>query len=500
MTPSTEGMSRSDQPLSLREPIDVSGLGRDEDSLREAKRAIRERLNVLREAFPQIPADAKRLDGVVDRLLDVVLEATHPSSGSMARLSRGLQELQIKGLGQANRLWRQLFVMSRSDATTDEVIDVAGAPREELSRVMRALLHEHFEGRPTNLEWAIAAILAWRPASLRDLHGLLKKADPMFPELDSFESRHGRRFLFESDEQEQSPDWTVLWEYEGKTGYGGGYPADVRNFLVSFLTDVKALEPGAAILDIGTGNHGSTLLAREISADFELCGIDVARLPAPPESARIRTFRMSAERLGFHDCQFAAVMSVNGIEYADIDQAVPEMHRVMRPGAPGALVLHRPDSLIVGSSRKFLDFVRAVPLMETLALTWLYVCGGSESVRRQIQLRLEELRRIEVTDDFGRYFRAVLDGIPEAIGLRATSPQRARQMVERFEKDLGWRRQRDQFMVAHMTRIPSGREELGEWLRHSRFAVDAVSEVFHDHARNQAPLGWAVRFHKPRDG
>ena len=479
------------------QPIDVSELHRDPDALQEAKRKVRDRLVALRGSFPQIPMDASKLEAVVERLLDVVLKGVD-SPVSSKTLSQSLRELQIKGLGQANQLWPQLFVLSRNQTAAAHLMDVQRAPREELSESVRGLLRDYFSDAPERLEWVIATVLAWRPASVRDLHDLVKKVDPRFPPLRSFEEGVGSRLVFEADgPQARSPDWTLLWEYTGRTGYGEAYPADVRNFLVSFFSDLKALDPAATILDIGTGNHAATLLAREISDDFELHGIDVARLPAPAEETRIRASRMSAERLGFADGRFSAVTSVNGIEYAEIDRAFPEMRRVMRRGAPGALVLHRPDSLIVDSARKFLDFVKTLPLMETLALAWMYLQEGTEVIRRELMRQVGALRQIEVSDDFGRYYRAVLNGIPEAVGLRTESPERAREMIERFEKDLRWRHQRDQFMVSHMARIPADREALSGWLRRERFVVDAVSEVFHDNARDRAPLGWAVRFHRP---
>jgi ubiquinone/menaquinone biosynthesis C-methylase UbiE len=479
------------------QPIDVSGLARDARALQEIRRSIRDRLRALHGSFPQIPMDARKLEAVIDRLLDVVLKDVGTPM-SPKTLSQRLQDLQIKGMGQANQLWPQLFVMSSSPTAAAHRIDVPRTSRAEVSESVRGVLRNYFSDAPVRLEWVIATVLAWRPASARDLHDLLKKVDPQFPELRSFEEALGNRRVFEADAPDtQSPDWTLLWEYAGRTGYGEGYPADVHNFLQSFFSDLKALDPAATILDIGTGNHGATLLARGVSGDFELLGIDVARLPAPAKEARIRALRMSAEQLGFSDGQFAAVTSVNGIEYADVDRAFPEMHRVMRRGAPGALILHRPDSLIVESARKFLDFVKTFPLMETLALAWMYAQEGSEVIRSELVQLVAALRRIEVSDDFGRYYRAVLNGIPEAVGLRKESPERAREMIERFEKDLRWRHQRDEFMVSHMARIPADREELGRWLRRERFVVDEVSEVFHDDARSRAPLGWAVRFHKP---
>ena len=490
-------MNPAGNALGNWQPIDVSELNGDPHALREAKRRVRDRLLALRGSFPQIPVDAGKLEAVVERLLDVVLEGVDAPM-SPGTLSQSLRDLQIRGLGQANQLWPQLFVLSRNPTAAGHFIGARGAPRKELSESLRGLLRDCFSDAPERLEWAIATVLAWQPASVRDLHDLLKKVDPQFPPLSSFEETLGNRLVLEADgPQTRSPDWTVLWEYTGRTGYGEAYPADVRNFLVSFFSDVKALDPAAKILDIGTGNHAATLLAREVSDDFELHGIDVARLPAPAEDTRIHALRMSAERLGFSDGQFTAVTSVNGIEYAEIDRAFPEMRRVMRRGAYGALVLHRPDSLIVESARKFLHFVGTFPLMETLALAWMYVHEGTDVIRRELMRQVDALRRIEVSDDFGRYYRAVLNGIPEAVGLRTGSAERARERIERFEKDLRWRHQRDQFMVSHMARIPADREELGRWLTRKRFVVDAVSEVFHDNARDRAPLGWAVRFHKP---
>jgi SAM-dependent methyltransferase len=454
----------------------------------------------LRESFPQIPAEAKKLESVVERLLGVVLEAMQAPSGSMAKLSLGLQQLQIKGLGQANQLWPRLFVMSGTGMSAPGRLDLTQAPRAELAEFLRALLADCFSQKPERLEWAIASALAWRPASLPDLHRLLVRTEPEFLDFDAFERAYGTRLAFDSAAASaaQSPDWAVLWEYQGITGYGGAYPADVRNALVSFLTTVKGLEPAAAILDIGTGNHAATLLAREIGRDFELYGIDVARLPAPPAQARIHNLTMSADRLGFTDERFSAAMSVNGIEYADVDRAFPEMRRVLRPGAPALLVLHRPDSLIVASARAFLEFVEQVPLMETLGLAWLFVHEGSERARRELTRQAAKLEAIEVQADFGRYYRTVLKGIPEAIRLRSGSPERARELIERFQKDLDWRYRRDRFIVSHMSRIPASRNELEDWLRRERFAVDQVAEVFDDTHRDGPPLGWAVRIHKPQ--
>ena len=121
------------------QPIDVSALRRDPDSLREAKRRVRDRLVALRGAFPQIPMDASKLDAVVERLLDAVLKGVD-SSMSSKTLSQSLRDVQIKGLGQANQLWPQLFVMSRHQTARASLIDVRRATRAELERICQGVV------------------------------------------------------------------------------------------------------------------------------------------------------------------------------------------------------------------------------------------------------------------------------------------------------------------------------------------------------------------------
>jgi ubiquinone/menaquinone biosynthesis C-methylase UbiE len=479
--------------------IDISGLRAGTLTLQEVKRRLRETLSALRGAYPQIPADAKKLDLVVDRLAKEAADAVNAADISMAALSRRMHGLRINGMGQASQLWPQLFSLPLAPAPAGKSINVAAAPREELAGFLTEMWGSHFAGAPGKLAWIIAATVAWRPRSLRELHRRIERVAAPFPAFDEFEKACAPAFSFAAAHgaEPKSPDWALLWEYEGASGYGGDYPADVRDFLAAFLSSVRDRDPRASILDIGTGSHAATLLARAASAGFELTGIDVADLPAPPEAARIQIRKMSADRLEFPGEAFAAVMSVNGIEYADLDIALPEMRRVMRPGAPGALVLHRPDSLIVERSRAFVDFLESALLLETLALTWLFLHSGDGAAERELVRQLLDLQKRKVDARFVRYFNRVMHGIPDAVDKRQAAPAEAHELVRRFETDLRWTCERDRFLISHMARIPIQREKVAEWLAGYGFEVDSVRDVFLDADHGVAPVGWAIRLHKP---
>ncbi len=475
--------------------IDLSGLRAGTLTLEELKRRLRETLGALRGNYPQIPADAKKLGLIVDRLAREAADAVSGSDATMAALSRRMQNLRINGMGQASQLWPQLFSLPPA-VPAGMRIDVTAATRAELAVFLRGLWRDHFAAAPGRLAWIAAAIVAWRPASLQELFRCIGRVDPSFADFGAFEKVCAPVFSFSAPETAaHSPDWALLWQYEGASGYGGDYPADIRDFLGAFLTAVGALDARAKILDIGTGSHAATLLARAASDGFELFGVDVADLPPPPPAARIEVRHMSADNLGFADGEFAAVMSVHGIEYADMDRAFAEMRRVMRPGAPGALVLHRPDSLILDKSRAFIDFMDGTRLLETLALAWLFLHDGDPACERELIRQLLDLQKRRVDPRFARYFTRVMHGIPEAVEKKESAPDAARAIVERFETDLRWTYARDRFLLSHMARIPTAPEKVAQWLTGYGFAVDSVRDVYLDADHGVAPAGWAVRLH-----
>lgn len=500
-------MNTNDSPLPGIRPIDLARLTGDGHLHVEIKTQVRLVLGELRARYPQIPKGLKRLEAIGEEVADVLSKCARQPGFSMPTLAQRLGTLQVKGLGQANELWPWLFTLSSGAELAPEAIDIAGASRTDLSRKLRSFLGAYFRSRPELLEWAIAAIVAWRPGSLRDLHNLIAKVDPSFLPFDVFAPSWMPYFSFgaaaaEHRALDSAPDWTLVWEKkQTQTLYGAEYPSSINAFLVEVFSELNRRDPCSIILDIGTGNHAATLLARSVSSGFELYGIDFARMQAPTDEARIRVLQMNAEHLAFRDNAFSAVVSVNGIEYADAGRALPEMYRVMRPGAVGALVLHRPDSFIVARASRFNALLENAPVMETLALAWLTIDAGTDVMRRELEQAISKLETRNLDQVLGTdFFEKLWDGIRTAIRSDRKSDEKALGLVELGEKVLHWVHQKNRFLASRMSSNLSDRERVRNWLRQYGYEIEAVEDLRLDAALEGNPIGWAVRVHKPAAG
>jgi len=498
-------MNTTNSPLLGIKPIDLSDFPEDARLHQEIKAHVRAVLSELRTRYPQIPKESKRLEAIGEELANLLLKSAGQPGFSMLLLVRRLGALQVKGLGQANDLWPWLFTVSSGPELAPEAVDISGASRTDLSRKLRSFMSAYFKNRPEKLEWVIAAVVAWRPGTLTALHHLITKVDSSFLTFDVFERSWMPYFSFGSVAAEHraldsAPDWTLVWKKkQTKTLYGGDYPSSINAFLNEVLSEVRNRDPYSNILDIGTGNHAATLLARSVSSGFELYGIDLVRMQAPADQVRIHVLQMDAEHLAFRDSEFAAVVSVNGIEYADAERALPEMYRVMRPGAVGALVLHRPDSFIVARARRFNELLENAPIMETLALAWLYIKDGTDLMRRELEREISglEKRKLDEVHGTNSFFAKLWDEIRTAIQSDRKSGESALRLVELGEEPLHMAHQKNRFLASRMTSIASNREQVANWLTQYGYEIDAIEDLRLDAAFDRNPIGWGVRLHKP---
>jgi SAM-dependent methyltransferase len=112
------------------------------------------------------------------------------------------------------------------------------------------------------------------------------------------------------------------------------YPDDA----VAFVVDRAGLHPGRTVVDVGAGTGKLTRLlvrsgARVIAAE------PVAEMRAKLEEAepRAETIDATAEELPLADGSADAITVAQAFHWFDHDRALPELHRVLRPG--GLLVL-----------------------------------------------------------------------------------------------------------------------------------------------------------------
>jgi ubiquinone/menaquinone biosynthesis C-methylase UbiE len=111
---------------------------------------------------------------------------------------------------------------------------------------------------------------------------------------------------------------------------------------------VLAVEPGHDVLEIGYGPGGLIRLLAERTDAASIRGVDPS--PEMREQAsrhnrkaagRIRLDLGTADRTGLPDASVDRVVSVNNVAiWPDLDAAVAELHRVVRPGGTVVIAWH----------------------------------------------------------------------------------------------------------------------------------------------------------------
>jgi len=109
--------------------------------------------------------------------------------------------------------------------------------------------------------------------------------------------------------------------------------------------DILSVGCGPAIIEAGLAEHG-----------FNVTGLDISKeaLDQAPES--IRTVVGPAEKMGFADCSFDAVIYVASLQFIErYKQAIKETARVLRPGSKLLAMLLNPESEFFRKKSENLD-------------------------------------------------------------------------------------------------------------------------------------------------
>lgn len=205
------------------------------------------------------------------------------------------------------------------------------------------------------------------------------------------------------------------------------YTMEVRQAWENFFA---ALDDGARILDLGTGNGPIALIARE-TADanartFQIDGVDLADIdphndvPEGTELLRGINFHagVNTEDLPFADGQFAAVSGQYIVEYTDAGKSLAECLRVLSPGGRCQFILHHLDSIIV---RNGIESLRQADIVQhetkTLRKFRRYCERSSESparadsARRQLLAAGAQLQRMAEESSNPLLLKFVIDSV-----------------------------------------------------------------------------------------
>ena len=200
------------------------------------------------------------------------------------------------------------------------------------------------------------------------------------------------------------------------------YLAEVRRnryryeyHLMPFLRRVVAAANGGRVLEIGCSMGMDTaelarLGAQVVGVDLSPKSIEVARRHFQIAGLQAELRVANAESLDFPDASFAAVYSFGVLHHTpDIDKAIAEVHRVLRPGGRAFLMLYTRYSLnnlvhvllrIPYESPR--DWKADAPVTQTF----------SKRELRQLLRNFEDLR-IEKRYLFGAGWRPLSDVVPQ---------------------------------------------------------------------------------------
>ena len=156
------------------------------------------------------------------------------------------------------------------------------------------------------------------------------------------------------------PDpWSLYWQSDSLDSCVVTESKEDSRAIAAFWEQLATqLEDGAQVLDLATGN--GTVPAALLNANnaLQVTGVDRASinplryLSDPGVLAKVR-FQANVDicTLPFEDGSFDAVTSQFGLEYAPLEQAIPELLRVVGRGSRIQLVMHHVDSDIVVPAR-----------------------------------------------------------------------------------------------------------------------------------------------------
>ncbi len=120
------------------------------------------------------------------------------------------------------------------------------------------------------------------------------------------------------------------------------------------IRGLLGIAPGQRVLDIGCGpGYLAEEMAREVGLDGRVCGVDISESMLALAgrrcggSGRVSLRKGRCEDLPYEDATFDAVVSAQVYEYVeDVERALAELFRVLRPGGRAVILATDWDSQV----------------------------------------------------------------------------------------------------------------------------------------------------------
>lgn len=295
------------------------------------------------------------------------------------------------------------------------------------------------------------------------------------------------------------------------TAADGGYDLEVRAAWVEFFS---TLPDGARVLDVGTGNGVVASIAVDTAAAlgrrWDIHGTDLADIQpmrdVPDAARRLAGVsfhpRTPTERLPFDGQHFDAVSGHYALEYAELEAALAEVHRVLKPGGNAQFVLHHSESVLVQTARASMREADLV-LGELKAYRRLHrlvamqddgpsAQRAATEVRSNIRALKQALEQSRASGG-GRFLAVALDGIQKLLTARKSLPARTVALeVERAEAEMRASVRRLNDLIDH-ARSPEAMAALQGMAEACGFSLVEYLPQYHA-GRNL--VGWQLLMHR----
>jgi ubiquinone/menaquinone biosynthesis C-methylase UbiE len=166
-------------------------------------------------------------------------------------------------------------------------------------------------------------------------------------------------------------DWTPYWKSPSITSFGAMFPNNYDGLILEFWKRQLNGEFNH-IVDIGCGNGALTWICNEIlnqgSRKTHITGVDFADIsPFKALGRKESDYPMirflgntPAENLPFENHSIDLVVSQFGVEYTNLDKAIPEIARILTPDGRMSFILHDKESTLIRGATSRLENSRTV--------------------------------------------------------------------------------------------------------------------------------------------